>query len=101
MEHAIQFLEFIVKGIVDTPDKVTAEGHTDERGILLTLKVDQTDMGQVIGKEGKNMGAIRKIMHSYGMKNKLFVSVKLEEPEGSTFHPKVRVEYNSIKNALA
>jgi len=47
-----QLLEFIVKSIASNPDAVKVERKVDEMGVLLTLKVDSSDMAQVIGREG-------------------------------------------------
>ena len=51
-----EFVEFLAKHIVDNPDKVIVEETTsDEHNIELTLKVDQSDIGKIIGKKGKNI----------------------------------------------
>ena len=47
-----KFLEFVVKSIVDNPDDVQIERKVDEMGVLLTLRVNAKDMGQVVGREG-------------------------------------------------
>jgi predicted RNA-binding protein YlqC (UPF0109 family) len=51
-----EFIEFIVKHLVDNPDKVSVEETTsDEQTIELKLKVDQSDIGKVIGKKGQTL----------------------------------------------
>ena len=47
-----EFLEYLVKSLVDNPDDVKIERKVDEMGVLLTLKVNATNMEQVIGRNG-------------------------------------------------
>jgi len=79
-----QFLEFLVKSIVDHPDDVQVERKVDEMGVLLTLKVHAQDMGQVVGKRGSTAQAIRSLLRIVGIKNNARVNLKIVEPEGST-----------------
>ena len=76
------FLEYIVKGLVDNPDDVSVERKVDEMGVLLSLKVNQEDMGQIIGKAGSTARAIRNLIRIVGLKNHARVNLKIEEPEG-------------------
>jgi hypothetical protein len=77
------FLEFIAKSVVSNPDAVTVERTVDEMGVLLTLKVDQTDMGYIIGRKGQTAQAIRTLLKIVGAKNNARVNLKIYEPEGS------------------
>lgn len=79
-----EFLEFLVKAIVDHPDDVKVERRVDEMGVLLSLQVNQQDMGQVIGRQGSTAKAIRSLLRIVGIKNNARVNLKIEEPEGST-----------------
>jgi len=64
-----EFVEFIAKQLVDKPDKVIVEETTpDEHTIALTLKVDKSDMGYVIGKQGRNVNAMRTLLIAVGAK---------------------------------
>lgn len=82
------FLEAIVKAIVDHPDDVVVERKVDEMGVLLSLKVNAQDMGQVVGREGSTAKAIRSLLRIVGIKNNARVNLKIEEPEGSTRQPR-------------
>ena len=77
-----EFLEYVVKSLADTPDAVQVERKVDEMGVLLTLKVDPTNMGQIIGRNGNTAKAIRSLLRVVGMKNNARVNMKIEEPEG-------------------
>jgi uncharacterized protein len=83
MERDQEFVEFVVKALVDSPDAVKAERTIDERGVLITLDVDSKDMGMVIGREGATAKAIRTLLRVVGAKNNARVNLKINEPEGS------------------
>ena len=79
-----EFLEYIVKSIVDHPDEVKVDRRVDEMGVLLSLKVNPQDMGQVVGRQGATAKSIRSLLRIVGIKNNARVNLKIEEPEGST-----------------
>lgn len=76
------FLEFIIKALVDHPDDVRVNRSVDEMGVLLSLKVNPEDMGQIIGRSGSTARAIRNLVRIIGLKNHARVNLKIEEPEG-------------------
>ena len=78
-----KFIEFLVTAIVDHPDDVKVERKVDEMGVLLLLKVNPQDMGQIIGRDGNTAKAIRALLRIVGIKNNARVNLKIEEPEGS------------------
>jgi predicted RNA-binding protein YlqC (UPF0109 family) len=83
MEQDQQFLEYVIKALVDNPQDVKITRNIDEMGVLLTLTVNKDDMGKVIGRSGATAKAIRTILRVVGMKNDARVNLKIEEPEGS------------------
>ncbi|MBI5733077.1 KH domain-containing protein [Candidatus Jorgensenbacteria bacterium] len=83
-----EFLEYLVKSIVDHPDDVKVDRKVDEMGVLLTLRVNAQDMGQVVGRQGSTAKAIRSLLRIVGIKNNARVNLKIEEPEGSTRPPR-------------
>lgn len=82
MERDAQFLDYVIKGLVDVPEKVVITRTVDEMGVLLTLAVDPIDMGKVIGRSGNTAKAIRTLLRVVGMKNNARVNLKINEPEG-------------------
>jgi len=74
------FLEFIVKTLVDHPEDVKVDRQVDEMGVLLSLKVNSEDMGQIIGRSGSTARAIRSLVRIIGLKNHARVNLKIEEP---------------------
>jgi len=83
-----EFLEYVVKSLVDSPDAVKVERKVDEMGVLLILKTDPQDMGKIIGRSGNTARAIRNLLRVVGVKNHARVNLKIEEPEGSTRVPR-------------
>ncbi|OHA18817.1 MAG: hypothetical protein A2836_02370 [Candidatus Taylorbacteria bacterium RIFCSPHIGHO2_01_FULL_45_63] len=78
-----QFLEYVVKALVDAPNDVKINRTVDEMGVLLTLAVNPADMGKIIGRMGNTAKAIRTLLRVVGMKNNARVNLKINEPEGS------------------
>ena len=77
-----ELIEFIAKKLVDHPDKVIVEETTpDENTIELTLKVDKTDMGKVIGKQGNTVIAMRALLIAVGGKENHRVVLKIFDPD--------------------
>jgi len=79
-----EFLEFVIKSIVANPNDVGIERTVDEMGVLLTLKVNPADMGQIIGRSGQTARAIRTLLRTIGAKLNARLNLKIQEPEGST-----------------
>ncbi len=82
MEQDTQFLETVVKSLVDNPNDVKINRTVDEMGVLMTLSVNPADMGKVIGRSGNTAKAIRTLLRVVGMKNNARVNLKINEPEG-------------------
>ncbi len=83
------FLEFLVKALVDHPDDVKVDRKVDEMGVLLSLRVNSLDMGQVVGRQGATAKSIRSLLRIVGIKNNARVNLKIEEPEGGSRPPRV------------
>ncbi|MBU1118303.1 KH domain-containing protein [Patescibacteria group bacterium] len=84
----LEFVDYVVKALVDNPDKVAINREIDEMGVLLTLTVDPSDMGQIIGRQGQTAKAIRTLLKVVGAKNNARVNLKINEPEGSKRSPR-------------
>lgn len=83
-----QFVEYVVRAIVNHPDDVRTERIVDERGVLITLFINQEDMGYVIGRQGQTARAIRTLLKIVGAKENARVNLKIYEPEGSRRPPR-------------
>ncbi|MEK7535244.1 MAG: KH domain-containing protein [Patescibacteria group bacterium] len=79
-----EFVESIVKAIVDHPEEVVTGRTLDERGVLIQLTVNREDMGKVIGREGRTAKAIRSLLRVFGARNESRINLKIVDPEGSS-----------------
>jgi len=77
-----EFIEYVVKMLVDRPEDVKTDRSVDEMGVLITLKVNPQDLGQVIGRQGQTAKALRTLLRVVGAKNHARVNLKIYEPEG-------------------
>ena len=78
------FVEYVVKAIVDNPDKVQVERKVDEMGVLIELTVAPEDMGKIIGKEGQTAKAVRTLLRVLGAQINARINLKIIEPEGGS-----------------
>lgn len=72
-----QFVEYIVKSLVNHPDDVIVERQIDEKGVLLTLTVNPEDLGRVIGKRGVTAQSLRTLLRAFGTKNDARYNLKI------------------------
>ncbi len=73
-----QFIEFIIRQLVDEPDQVIVEEvNNDKNTVEIKIEVSQSDIGKVVGKRGKNINALRTILTAVGAKNKKRTSIQL------------------------
>lgn len=72
-----QFVEFVVKSLVNNPDAVRVERRIDEKGVLLELTVDPEDLGRVIGKRGATAQSLRTLLRALGTKNEARYNLKI------------------------
>ncbi len=77
-----EFLDMLIKALVDNPADVKIDRTVDEMGVLLTLSVNQADMGKIIGRQGNTAKAIRTLLRVVGMKHNARVNLKINEPDG-------------------
>ena len=71
-------LEVIAKSLVDNPDEVVVTEKETEKGLVLELKVAPSDMGKVIGKQGRIAKAIRSVVKAAVLSENKQVSVEIE-----------------------
>jgi predicted RNA-binding protein YlqC (UPF0109 family) len=73
------FVEKVVKFIVDKPDDVSVSESEEEGTTVFRLRVGQGDLGKVIGKNGQNANALRKLVGAIGAKYGQRVQLKILE----------------------
>lgn len=72
-----QFIEYVVKNLVDNPDEVKVARKEDDRGVLLELTVAPEDLGRVIGRRGVVAQSLRNILRALGLKNDTRYNLKI------------------------
>ncbi|MDR1970045.1 MAG: KH domain-containing protein [Candidatus Nomurabacteria bacterium] len=100
-----QFIEYVVKQLVDKPDAVIVERIVDDRGILLKLTVAPEDLGRVIGKHGATAQSLRNLLRALGTKNDDHYNLKIidvdkPESESETTEAPVKKTTTEIKDAV-
>jgi len=73
----VEFLQYVVEGIVEHKDDIEIESKDDELGTLLTLKVNKDDMGIIIGRKWATVNALRSIIRLMGMKMDKKINLKV------------------------
>jgi len=72
-----QFVEYIVKTLVNNPDKVSVDRKIDEKGVLLSLTVDPEDVGRVIGRRGATAQSLGALLRALGTKQDARYNLKI------------------------
>ena len=101
MEHDVQFLDFVIKALVEFPADVKINRTVDEMGVLMTLDVNPADMGKIIGREGNTAKAIRTLLRVVGMKNNARVNLKINEPVGGMKEKSAMSATKTVDEAMA
>ena len=76
-----QFVEYVVKELVDNPDQVEVNRIEDDRGVLLELTVAPDDLGRVIGRHGATAQSLRNILRALGVKNGARYNLKIVDTD--------------------
>jgi len=74
-------LTYIVKSLVENPDKVIVTEETTEMGTTYYIEVGEGDMGRIIGKQGKTISSLRTIFKAAGLKQKKNIRIELIEKD--------------------
>jgi predicted RNA-binding protein YlqC (UPF0109 family) len=83
------YLISLVKPLIKHHEDFTVVESQDAMGILLTVRMNNADMGAVLGRGGETAKAIRHLVRVAGIKQNARVSIKIHEPEDSFYKPKI------------
>ena len=75
--HSKELVEVIAKALVDNPEEVAVTEKTEGRGTVIELHVASSDMGKVIGKQGRIAKAIRSVVKAASSKEKINIDVEI------------------------
>ena len=87
MDFDQQFVEYIVKALVNKPEEVKSDRKVDEQGVLITVHTSPEDTGYVIGKSGKTAVAIRTLLATLGAKGNMRISFRIDAPDNGKRKP--------------
>ncbi|SFE39555.1 KH domain-containing protein [Alteribacillus iranensis] len=76
-----ELVETIARSLVDYPDNVDVKEHQQDNTLILTLSVHESDMGKVIGKQGRIANAIRSVLYASASHQEKRVRLDIKEPE--------------------
>lgn len=79
-----EFVEYIVKNLVDNPDQVKINEIGGTQSLIVELSVEKADIGKIIGKKGKTINAIRTLLMSVASRNGIRVSLEIIEDESQS-----------------
>ena len=74
-----ELVETIAKALVDNPSEVVVTEEETDKSIVVTLKVAESDMGKVIGKQGRIAKSIRTVVKAASAKDDKKVLVEIEQ----------------------
>jgi len=78
-QNGLNLIGTIVRALVDIPEKVEITVAQGEQTTVFEIKVDKSDLGKVIGKQGKTARSIRQIVHGFSAKLKMRSVVEIVE----------------------
>jgi predicted RNA-binding protein YlqC (UPF0109 family) len=73
------FVEYLLVRLVDHPDDLSVEEEQTAEGLVIKIRAHADDMGRVIGRSGKVIKAVRKLVQVKAAKDNMRVQVVLEE----------------------
>ncbi len=74
-----EFIEFIAKNLVDDPDNVRVDETVEDHKVTLKLHVSKSDLGKVIGKQGKTAKSMRTLFTAVAAKHNKSGHLEIEE----------------------
>ncbi len=79
MARSKALIEYIAKSVVDHPEEVDVTSRQHGRHTVVTLMVDQEDMGRVIGKHGRMANAMRAVLRVAAMNDNAHITLEIGE----------------------
>ena len=90
-----KFVEFIVKNLVNDKDAVKVVRVIDEKGVLLTLYVDDKDLGRIIGRNGATAQSLRTLLRVLGNKNEARYNLRIYDGKDEVEADKPAEEFSN------
>jgi predicted RNA-binding protein YlqC (UPF0109 family) len=74
-----EFIEYIAKNLVDDPNSVKVDENSEDNRVVLKLHVAKTDLGKVIGKQGKTAKSMRVLLTAVAAKHNMSGQLEIDE----------------------
>jgi predicted RNA-binding protein YlqC (UPF0109 family) len=74
-----EFIEYIAKNLVDDPNSVQVDENSEDNKVVLKLHVAKTDLGKVIGKQGKTAKSMRVLLTAVAAKHNMSGQLEIDE----------------------
>lgn len=79
-KQALEFVKYLLEQICENKSEISIDQKKDEMGILISIKVAESDMGKLIGKQGQTISAIRTLVRIMGARENERINLKVLEP---------------------
>ncbi len=78
---AVEFVRYILQQICSNTDTIEVNANDDDRGTLITVRVNNEDMGRLIGKDGQTISALRTLVSILSARESVRYFLKVEDPQ--------------------
>ncbi len=78
-----QLVHTIISALVDYPEAVEVKQLDGETTCILEIRVDPKDIGKVIGRQGRNIAALRTLLHAVGAKERKHTLLEIVEEQSA------------------
>lgn len=78
---AVDFVRYILQQICSDTNAIEVNSTEDDRGTLITVRVNSEDMGRLIGKEGQTISALRTLISILSARESVRYFLKVEDPQ--------------------
>lgn len=79
-KQALEFVKYILDQICENKKEIELDQTKDELGVLISIKVAESDMGKLIGKQGQTISAVRTLVRIMGARENERINLKVLEP---------------------
>ncbi len=78
---AVEFVRYVLQQICSDTNSIQVEASDDDRGTLITVRVNADDMGRLIGKDGQTISALRTLISILSARESVRYFLKVEDPQ--------------------
>jgi uncharacterized protein len=79
-KNALEFVRYVLEQFCESKESIELESSVDELGVLITIRIAESDMGRLIGKQGQTISALRTLVRIIGARENERINLKVLEP---------------------